>query len=130
MRKLDRMKNKIIKDINNVTVETGDLILRPALSSFYRHYVLGYSSSGSLIVSCARTNSKWTYKGDPNAKNWWRRKIKDKELKGEGIGSINYVGYSNVTIHNGKQYLQYTPELLVIEKNCKIPEKLQKFIKR
>jgi len=32
--------------------------------------------------------------------------------------------------HNAKQYLYYTPDILILEKNAKIPENLRKLINK
>lgn len=115
----------MIKDINDVEIEVGDLVLKPNHSSFHKHYVLGQTSKGSLILSCKRSNKKPVYK---SVTNGWRKDV-DRYIEKEGVGAIEYKGYSDVSIHNSKQYLQWIPELLVIKKNCDIPEKLRKFIK-
>lgn len=110
------MSQKQLLDIEGRTIERGDLILIPKNSSLAKGYVLGFSSSGTLIVSCYKTEHKtWRYQQGEN-----------KEIFSK---MVDYRGWKNLSLHNDKQYLTFAGDLLILQKNASIPENLKQFLK-
>lgn len=117
----------MIKDIDGNNIEVGDLILIPKNSSLTKSYVLGYSKNGKLIVSCERsykTSGKWKYNSHTQKSEYVEGKDLDKP-----VGGIMWESYRDITKHNAKQNLTYHGDLLILKKNCEIPEQLKQFIK-
>lgn len=93
-----------VYDINQNLVEVGDLLIIPKNSTLTKSYVLGITNN-ALIVSCRRNPDK-------------------------GVKSIAYGSYHSLESHNAKQYLYWHGDLLILEKNCDIPNNLIKFVKK
>ena len=90
-------------DINNVEIEPGDMVILPSHSHLKKAYVLYYNKSGIPVLSCSR----------------------DKD------NMINTHHYHETHLHNSRQYSGYGwAEMMVIEKDCELPDALQKFLKK
>jgi len=88
------------QDIEGRDIEPGDLLLRPYLSSFVKTYALHYTKSGKLVISCEKKYNR-----------------------------VQHSMYIND--HDSKQYLYYDwGSFYILEKNCEIPEKLKKYIRK
>ena len=102
-----------ILDILGRKIEVGDVVLRPVFSYLYPHIVLGFTKNG-IKFSCKRIKTG----GYSYANN---TKIAKE------IYSISHT--RDVKEHNSIQFIQWIPDLCIIEKNTAIPENLQQFIK-
>jgi len=90
-----------MKDIEGRDIEPGDLVIVPKYSSLSKSYFLYYTKAGNPVVSC--------YKED---------------------GCILRGNYHHPEEHNSKQQIGYGySEMYIIEKNCKIPDTLKKYIR-
>ena len=107
-----------MNDIEGKNIEVGDLILLAKNGLLSKSYVLGKTKK-ALIVSCKRLNFKY-YHSDTSL----------KKIEGEAMGDIDWTSYRNLDKHNAKQYLYYLPDILILEKNAKIPENLRKLINK
>lgn len=102
------------KNLNGDIIEVGDIIIGFIFSNPSRHIVLGFIDNG-IIISVKRCNTSW---------NNVLRQI-DYELNEEGDVVID----NELNNHNSKYILCGISDLLIVQKNSKIPDKLCKFIK-
>jgi len=109
-----------MNDIEGKNIEVGDLILLAKNGLLSKSYVLGETKK-ALIVSCKRIKYKYIRHNNPS-------EIEKKQVEGEAIGDIDWAGHRNLDEHNAKQYLYYPPDILILEKNAEIPEKLRKYV--
>ena len=89
------------KDIEGRDIEPGDLLLRSILSNLTKCYALYYTKgSDKLVISCSK-------------------------------GAYGVQRYAALEDHDDKQYPFYDwGDFYILEKNAKVPEKLQRFIRK
>lgn len=96
-----------MKDIDGNEIEIGDIVLRPIYSRLTKHYVLGFCNGDrGLQLSRYLKQSSWN-------KNYYYT-----------------ASLADITNHNSKQNISYSPNVLIYQKNATISENLRKFVKQ